>query len=85
MKRTFDRVLKQLLTFSWIRLVAPPDVAEYLADIDIGGHSVVRTPLSQGMGPDRVQVGRGLPYTDRPGRLQVRKAMLSVSSYSCTS
>ena len=24
--------------------------------------------LSQGLGPDRVQVGRGLPYANRPGR-----------------
>ena len=46
-KRAFDRGPKQFLIFSWIRLGVPPDMAEHLVSIDMGGHSVVRTPLAQ--------------------------------------
>jgi hypothetical protein len=46
-KRAFDRVPKQLLIYSWIRLGVPTDVAEYLVGIDMGGHTVVRTPHAQ--------------------------------------
>ena len=46
-KRAFDRVPKQLLIFAWIRLGVPPEVAEYLVSIDLGGKTVVRTPHAQ--------------------------------------
>ena len=46
-KRAFDRVPKQLLIFGWVRLGVPPDVDEYLVNIDRGGKTVVRTPHAQ--------------------------------------
>ena len=44
MKRAFDALPKPLLVFSWIRMGAPADLAEYLVAMDWGDHSLVRSP-----------------------------------------
>ena len=76
-KRAFDRVPKQLLIFAWIRLGVPPDVAEYLVNIDRKGKTEVRTPHAQDTywegGYDRkealcflAQLGAGQGTADAP-------------------
>ena len=46
-KRAFDSIPKQLLIWSWVRLGVPSDIAEYMVAIDMGGVTVVRSPLAQ--------------------------------------
>ena len=45
-KRAFDTVPKQLLVWSWIRLGVPEELAQYMVEQDIGGVTVVRSPLA---------------------------------------
>jgi hypothetical protein len=47
MKRAFDSVGKQVQVLSWNRLGVPLHLATYLANMDSGGCTVVRTPLAQ--------------------------------------
>ena len=46
LKRAFDSISKPLLVHSWRRMGVPLDIAQYLVDMDIGGHTVVRTPFA---------------------------------------
>ena len=46
MKRAFDSVPKSLLTFAWMRMGIPESLATYLTALDVGGTTVVRTPLA---------------------------------------
>jgi hypothetical protein len=46
MKRAFDSVPKQLLIWSWVRLGVPPVLAEYLVEMDLSGHTLIRTPMA---------------------------------------
>jgi hypothetical protein len=42
-KRAFDSVHPIILKLSWYRLGVPPDVADYLVDLDTQGHTIPRT------------------------------------------
>ena len=44
-KRAFDSVSKATLIFTWVRIGVPPDLAEYMVDMDIGGALLARSPL----------------------------------------
>ena len=46
-KRAFDRVPKNILILSWVRLGVPPPVAEYMVGLDMGGTTVIRTPYTE--------------------------------------
>jgi hypothetical protein len=46
-KRAFDRVPKNILTLSWVRLGVPAAVANYLVGMDTHGTTVIRTPYTE--------------------------------------
>jgi len=46
-KRAFDRVPKNILVLSWVRLGVPEHIASYLVGLDQGGTTVVRTPYTE--------------------------------------
>jgi len=41
--KAFDSVNKPLMVAAWIRLGVPPDIADYLVNMDIGGDTLVKT------------------------------------------
>ena len=47
MSRAFDSISKNLMRIAWRRLGVPGDVADWLVEMDIGGVTVVRSPLAQ--------------------------------------
>ena len=46
MKRAFDSVSKVMMRISWIRIGIPPEIADYLVQLDEGGTTVLKTPFS---------------------------------------
>ena len=44
--KAFDSVDKCFMTAAWIRLGVPPDVADYLNELDAGGKTIIKTPHS---------------------------------------
>jgi hypothetical protein len=46
-KRAFDRIPKQVIVFSWMRLGVPQEIAEYLVAMDYEGLTIVRTPAAR--------------------------------------
>ena len=43
-KEAFDAVNKHVMKIAWIRLGIPPDIAEYITELDIEGLTVVKSP-----------------------------------------
>ena len=43
-RRAFDSVSREAMEVSWLRLGVPPTVARWLAYMDVGGPTVIRTP-----------------------------------------
>ena len=46
MKRAFDSVSKVMMRISWLRIGIPPNIADYLVQLDEGGTTVLKTPFS---------------------------------------
>ena len=46
-RKAFDSPSRPLLIFSLVRMGIPSSLAEYLVNQDLGGHTVVRSPLAQ--------------------------------------
>ena len=42
--KAFDSVNKPLMVAAWERLGVPPDIADYLVNIDVGGDTLIKTP-----------------------------------------
>ena len=66
-RRAFDSVPRGAIEISWTRLGVPPDIARWLAHMDVGGPTVIRSPwalqtwartAAKGFGPN--------PSLDRP-------------------
>jgi ribonuclease HI len=45
LKHAFDRPTKPSLLYAWIRIGVPQEIANYLVQLGIGGHSLIKTPL----------------------------------------
>ena len=45
-KAAFDSPTKNLLRLSWTRLGIPPDIVEWLVQIEVGGKSYIKTPYA---------------------------------------
>ena len=43
-RRAFDSVSREAMEVSWLRLGVPPTVSRWLAYMDVGGPTVIRTP-----------------------------------------
>jgi hypothetical protein len=46
MRRAFDSLPKPFLVFAWIRLGVLEDIARYLVEMDVGGYTVIRSPIA---------------------------------------